>query len=984
MMFLGTKTFPKENEYSVYLAAHNGHSNAWTAMTSTNYFFDVAPDALEGALDRFAGFFYEPLFAEDCTEREINAVNSEHKKNLQHDMWRFHQLEKHLSKPGHPYGKFGTGDRKTLWENVRAAGKDPRQQLLEWWEREYCARRMKFALVGKEPVEVLEKWVRDKFEKVPVKTEGRPEVGPDGVRVAWEDSPIPEKSLGSVTFAKPVKDMKGLEITFPFPDLDHLYKTRPTHYLAHFLGHEGRGSILSYLKRKGWANGIRAGGSRGATGFDFFKTSVDLTTEGLEHYKDVALVIFKYLALLRSNPPSAVAFDEMKTLADIQFRFAEKGRASDYVSALSNYLQLPVPREKVVSSRYLLEEYNEDELSAAIKLLDPRRAVIGVTGQELPKDVEGSFDLQEPIYKTEYTVKTLPEEFWVEATNGAAIPELQIPGPNLFIPENVDVAKSEVKDPAVRPNLLRNTALSRLWHKKDDTFWNPKANVDVHLFSPVLDTTPRNFVLSRLLVDMFADNTTEDVYDADLADLSFSFNYGGDAFSLSIGGFSDKLPVYAETMLRKLMKFEVDEERFEKVRDQTKRYYQNFKLSEPYIMAHYWASYVYSEPSWTQEDKLAEIDCVTAKDVKAFGKEVFQRLFIETLVHGDTTAEGANALQDMLERVIKPRPLTDAEKAARRSLLLPLSTEHVYVTDVPNKLEPNSAIVYYLHVGDNVDPILRARLEVLGQIVSEPAFNVLRTKEQLGYIVYSQAIGMPGSCGLRVIVQSERDPVYVETRIEAFLDSVKEIIENMSEEEFGKNKQSLISKKEEKPKNLGDETRRYWGRISDRYYEFDKRQREVANLKNTTKAEVLDLYMSFIHTASPTRTKLSTYARSQFKGIKFDMASATPLVEAFTKHSVSIDQPALETLMASKPDLQAVKDFASAAVEKATELAAAAKTELKEIIESLKGTESDGKDDSVKLRDTNVFIDDINAFKAGLISSKAPTPVEPLRLDAKL
>jgi insulysin len=35
-------------------------------MTSTTYFFDVGADALEGALDRFSGFFYEPLFNEVC------------------------------------------------------------------------------------------------------------------------------------------------------------------------------------------------------------------------------------------------------------------------------------------------------------------------------------------------------------------------------------------------------------------------------------------------------------------------------------------------------------------------------------------------------------------------------------------------------------------------------------------------------------------------------------------------------------------------------------------------------------------------------------------------------------------------------------------------------------------------------------------------------------------------------------------------------
>ena len=53
-----------ENAYQQYLSSHNGHSNAYTAMTSTVYYFDVASDALEGALDRFSGFFKEPLFNE--------------------------------------------------------------------------------------------------------------------------------------------------------------------------------------------------------------------------------------------------------------------------------------------------------------------------------------------------------------------------------------------------------------------------------------------------------------------------------------------------------------------------------------------------------------------------------------------------------------------------------------------------------------------------------------------------------------------------------------------------------------------------------------------------------------------------------------------------------------------------------------------------------------------------------------------------------
>ena len=52
MLFLGTEKYPVENDYSKYLADNGGSSNAYTARDHTNYYFDVSPDALEGALDR--------------------------------------------------------------------------------------------------------------------------------------------------------------------------------------------------------------------------------------------------------------------------------------------------------------------------------------------------------------------------------------------------------------------------------------------------------------------------------------------------------------------------------------------------------------------------------------------------------------------------------------------------------------------------------------------------------------------------------------------------------------------------------------------------------------------------------------------------------------------------------------------------------------------------------------------------------------------
>lgn len=87
--------------------------------------------------------------------------------------------------------------------------------------------------------------------------------------------------LQVVTFGKPVRDDRGIEITFPVYDIEHLYQSKPNSFISHFIGHEGRGSILTYLKGKGWVNQLRAGSFHPAAGFDSFKITMDLTPEGL-------------------------------------------------------------------------------------------------------------------------------------------------------------------------------------------------------------------------------------------------------------------------------------------------------------------------------------------------------------------------------------------------------------------------------------------------------------------------------------------------------------------------------------------------------------------------------------------------------------------------------------------------------------------------------------------------------------------------------
>lgn len=719
---------------------------------------------------------------------------------------------------------------------------------------------------------------------------------------------------------------------------------------------------------------LRAGLSNGGNGFDFFKINVDLTAEGLIHYKDVALAIFNYIQLLKSVPPSEEAFNEIKALSDIGFRFVEQTQASSYVTDLSGWLQAPIPKEKTISSQWLLEKFDAKVIEDCLNSLVPSRSKIAVTAKEMPEGV-GKLDRNEPIYGTEYRVDKLDEDFIKQASSTKILEGLALPGPNAFIPENLDVEKTETGKPVDEPTLVRDTALSRIWYKKDDRFWMPRANLFLALQSPLLNVSPRNNVLARIYCELFRDATTEEVYDAELAGLQFSLESSGHSMTLGTVGYNDKLPLLTKKMLQLMQEFKADKDRFELIRDQLRRNWNNFHMEEPYSLASYFSRYADSQQQWTPKEKLAELEYITHEDVDRFSREFFSRVWIETLVHGNMKKQDAIELQNMVEEILKPRPLAEAEKLGERSLLLPESSQQVWKIPVPNSANTNNAIEYYCEVGELTDDFLRPRLSLLAQIASEPAFNQLRTKEQLGYIVFSGSRASVGAMGFRIIVQSSKSAAYLESRIEAFFDQFREFLANLSEEDFAKQRRSLIDKKQEKPKNLHEESARFWQTIGDGFYDFERRAKDAVELEKATKEEVVEIFMRHIHPSSETRRKLSIHLCSQVQGPKFDPASAMPIIQKLGEKGVPIPQEQVVQLMASNPGLEQVQGFAKQVLSQVP-LSEADKTEILGMVAALGVAE----EKEVPIRAGNVFINDIVEWKAGLNLGAAARPRRELKV----
>merc|ERR1719464_2426953 len=141
-------------------------------------------------------------------------------------------------------------------------------------------------------------------------------------------------------------------------------------------------------------------------------------------------------------------------------------------------------------------------------------------------------------------------------------------------------------------------------------------------------------------------------------------------------------------------------------------------------------------------------------------------------------------------------------------------------------------------------------LQLIGKVLSPKFFDILRTQQQLGYVVHLGVSPSTNFIYLIALAQTEFPPDYARSRINSFLDEHFVFIEeSLTEDEFQMCRQGILSELKMKPKNLSDEAGRYMRYFSDRTYDFGRRQRAIDFLETTA-----------------TLNKLRAFARDELKG----------------------------------------------------------------------------------------------------------------------
>ncbi|CAF4013700.1 unnamed protein product [Adineta steineri] len=876
MLFMGSSKYPGEDEYSKLIKGNGGYFNAFTSGDHTNYYFDINPSLLPEALDIFAQFFISPLFSASSIDREIQAVNSEYEGNLSDDGWRVYQLEKSTSDPQHPYSGFAIGNLESLRTTPKQRGIDIRQVLLDFHKAQYSSNRMSLTVLGNQSLDELQSLVMKSFNDVPNKKLKQ---------VKYPADPYGESKRKTIFYVVPVKEYRYLTINWVIPDHKDVYYCNPESYLSHLIGHEGDGSLLSYLKKLSLATELVSGEKNAAPGFNFFYVYLELTIEGLGRWKEIIYIVYQYIAMLRKEGPKKWIFGECKNLKAMHFQFREKEPANDFVSNLARQMR-DYPLTECLSGDYEMREFRPDLIIEELnKYLLPSKMRVFLVSKEFTSIATE----KEKWYGTQYKQEDLPKELIKRCETCELNPELHLPTPNEFIPTDFQLfSKEEHSAQPQLPIKIKENEFCRLFYGEDTFYRLPKAYLYFELRNPFGNVDPSHSNMNTLYVELVKDSLTEIVYPAQLGGLYYELSASNYGIQLTVHGFNHRIKQLLEKIIDRMVNIKVNPQRFEIMKDKVKQSLKNFRRDNPYEMARYGVRYLIAQHEWNKNELLSCIDSITAHGLDSFITRVLTRFFTDSLMYGNLTKDHALGYMNLIEQKFQEKrfyqPLFPGMWFNQRGLILPEGCNYAYT--MLNDAHKIHAIEIYLQCFEETLEN-NALLELFCHFVDEPCFYQLRTKEQLGYSVGSGARRAHGVQGFRVAVQSAKKLDHVNQRIELFIDSMRDYILNMPDDVFKKQREGYMVKKVEIPKKMHSQGNEFWNEIEIHQFCFDRPQLEVEMIKSLERTDLVRFYDHYISLNSIHRRKLSVHVNP----------SAIALQGTDDKKTI-IDEENIETIIA--------------------------------------------------------------------------------------
>jgi insulysin len=807
MLFLGTKKYPKVSSFKEYLNSNSGASNAYTGADITNYFLQVSHHALEGALDRFSGFFREPLFAKKYAEREVNAVNSEFDKNRLQDGWRSNHLLNQLSEEGHPVRKFGIGSKETL------AGEN-REVLLAFHKKYYAASNMRLAILSNLTLSEQEHLARQYFSNIPDHTVKHPEIDPNYRK--------PLKGKYRFIKIKSIKDKRSLGLDFPTIRLDDHLDSKPASVVASVLGYEGKGSLLSKLKEEGLALGLSAGGGNSHPNISSFTINVSLTEKGEAEYQRVMDLVFAYIEMLRKTDFKEFTFKEIQAMAQTDFDWKSPQEGMGYVAGRAALMQR-YKLSEVETLPFLFKKYEPDAYRAILDTLKPENMLVSLMSQKVKADKV------EKYFGTEYAFEEIGGKSFQRLVNPPPVDGMTYPEKNDFIPYNLALIDD-------KPITVRDDDRAKVWFQFDNRFKQPKIFLRLLIETPFVYDTVDHLAQSKLYEVALKEGLNEITYPISLAGLSYNLGIEKRGMTLTVGGYSERTTDLLRLVAKNLKQVRIDEEKFQNLKEAIIRSMENRKLGQSYTRAGYYNRQFWIVKQYTEDQLIAALRKVTLSGIKDYATKLYQKTFVRGVIHGNWNAGQARNSLDIVLEELQSQPLPEAERYQEVVEVLDPSEKLQFSRQIADN---NNSIYYTLQVGERSFET-QAQSSMVASIVESDFYTQMRTNQQLGYIVWSFQNQIEERLFFKMIIQSAGyGPFELQKRVEAWMQKSGKLFTDLSDEEFEKHRQSIIVSLEKKGDSIAEMTGDLYYFAVDEKGDFDFKKKLVKAVKNLTKEQVV-------------------------------------------------------------------------------------------------------------------------------------------------
>lgn len=816
MLFLGTEKYPAANEYSSFIDSHGGSQNAFTSQENTNYYFDIKQDSLAPALDRFSQFFISPLFSEEYTQREKQAVHSEYQSRLQDDAQRNYGAFKQIMNPKHPGSRFFIGSLATLSDTHESKIRD---DLISFYQQQYSANLMTLVVLGKQSVGELKALVTQYFSAIENK---------DFKKNTITQQRIKKEDLPAILNVKTLKDFRLLTLTFPTPSNKSFYNLKPLGYISSILGYEGQGSLIAYLKAQGLANGLSASASSESEVESAFQTRISLTPKG---YKNVDLVIenfFNFVDKIKDQGIQESLYLEEQQLAEQAFQFISRQNPASYVVKLSQNMP-HLPQRHWLNSAYLLEKFDQQLISSFVNYITPDNMLINIQAKEV------TTNKTEPFFGAEYSTQSVTEKQLQQWLNPKPNTELFIRSLNPYISDDLSLVDRPADNPmkAVPINSVLTNGVN-LWHLQDTQFLTPKSTLYFSLIRPKLNPSTKESLALSLYARLINDYFNKDFYDASSAGIYLNLYSHRRGISVKISGYSQN-QVLLVKKLSGLNYLRFDQKRFEIIRDNFSRSLTNALRDKPYQqLFDKLADHLLDRPS--VKEKLVTLENIKLKDIENIARSLLAKAELRILSHGNISAKEAHRQAQLIISTLNiQQTITVADSEIVKQL-----NDHTNTNIKAPVDSSDTAVIWYLQGADKSFKE-RAATNLLSEIIATEYSNQLRTEQQLGYLVFANSLNVQKMPGIALVVQSPSASVEeISASNLAFLELYTKLLNQLSMTELNKFKHSLITRYRSPEQTIYQRSNRFWSELNYKILTFDERPSMIEAVSSLSKKEIID------------------------------------------------------------------------------------------------------------------------------------------------